>query len=82
MIESGKEALTHYSLEKLLEIILTFLKLDTGRTHQIRVHLSHMGFPIIGDPLYGRKRRFAKSTESELREVIEIFQDKLCMHHL
>ena len=49
------------------------LKLETGRTHQIRVHLSHTGFPIIGDPLYGRKRRFAKSTNSELREIIELF---------
>lgn len=74
VIESGKDALTHYSLDKTFgNYSHLFLKLDTGRTHQIRVHLSHMGFPIIGDPLYGRKRRFAKSTESELREIIEHF---------
>ena len=47
--------------------------METGRTHQIRVHMSHIGFPLIGDVLYGRKKRFAKSTNSDLREVIEKF---------
>ena len=37
------------------------------------MHLSHIGFPLIGDVLYGRKKRFAKSTNSDLREVIERF---------
>ena len=49
------------------------MNLETGRTHQIRVHMSHIGFPLIGDVLYGRKKRFAKSTNSDLREVIEKF---------
>lgn len=71
---SGKEAITHYSLGATYgNYSHLFLRLETGRTHQIRVHLSHLGFPIIGDPLYGRKRRFAKSTDSKLREVIEQF---------
>ena len=74
MIESGKEALTHYSLEKTFgNYSHLFLKLETGRTHQIRVHLKPYGLPNNWRPLYGRKRRFAKSTESELREVIEHF---------
>jgi 23S rRNA pseudouridine1911/1915/1917 synthase len=72
--EKGKYALTKYSVAKKygnythLEV-----NLETGRTHQIRVHLSHIGFPLIGDVLYGRKKRFAKSTNSDLREVIEKF---------
>ena len=72
--EKGKYALTKYSVAKKygnythLEV-----NLETGRTHQIRVHLSHIGFPLIGDILYGRKKRFAKSTNSDLREVIEKF---------
>ncbi|MFL2762403.1 MAG: RluA family pseudouridine synthase [Gammaproteobacteria bacterium] len=71
---NGREAITHYSLkENFGNYSHLELKLETGRTHQIRVHLSHTGFPIIGDPLYGRKRRFAKSTNSELREIIELF---------
>mgnify|MGYP003314508785 FL=1 len=37
------------------------------------MHFSHIGFPLIGDGLYGRKRRFAKSTNSELRGIIEAF---------
>lgn len=74
VLSSGKEAITHYSLEVTYgNYSHLFLRLETGRTHQIRVHLSHLGFPIIGDPLYGRKRRFAKSTDSKLREVIEQF---------
>ena len=70
----GKYALTKYSIAKKygnythLEV-----NLETGRTHQIRVHMSHIGFPLIGDLLYGRKKRFAKSTNSDLREVIEKF---------
>jgi len=71
---NGREAITYYSLkENFGNYSHLELKLETGRTHQIRVHLSHTGFPIIGDPLYGRKRRFAKSTNSELREIIELF---------
>ena len=74
VLTSGKEAITHYSLKTTYgNYSHLVLRLETGRTHQIRVHLSHMGFPIIGDPLYGRKRRFAKSTDSKLREVIEQF---------
>ncbi|TDF97627.1 RluA family pseudouridine synthase [Paenibacillus piri] len=51
---TGDRAVTHYEvLEKLTGAALVRLKLDTGRTHQIRVHLSHIGHPICGDMLYG-----------------------------
>lgn len=54
----GKKAVTHYQvLERLPGATLVELRLETGRTHQIRVHLSEHGFPILGDPLYGRPSR-------------------------
>lgn len=53
----GREAKTHYHvLESLGPVDLVELKLLTGRTHQIRVHLSHIGNPIVGDPDYGGRR--------------------------
>lgn len=54
IVAGGREAITHYEvLEQYIGYsYLTFL-LETGRTHQIRVHMAHIGHPIIGDPLYG-----------------------------
>ena len=52
---TGKEAITHYKiLKKYLKHTLLELKLETGRTHQIRVHMAHIGYPVVGDSLYGR----------------------------
>jgi 23S rRNA pseudouridine1911/1915/1917 synthase len=54
----GKTAVTHYKTETTFaDAALLRCTLETGRTHQIRVHLSHIGHPIIGDPVYGRKGR-------------------------
>lgn len=51
---SGKKAVTHYqTLEVLPAAALLEIGLETGRTHQIRVHFSHFGHPLVGDPLYG-----------------------------
>lgn len=53
---SGKECITHYIVEKRFNnMTLVKLKLETGRTHQIRVHMKHIGHPIIGDTLYGKE---------------------------
>lgn len=53
---AGREAITHYKLLKNLNgAAFLHCQLETGRTHQIRVHLAHIGNPIIGDPVYGRK---------------------------
>jgi 23S rRNA pseudouridine1911/1915/1917 synthase len=51
----GKEAKTYYQTEEILNgYALLRCQLDTGRTHQIRVHLTHIGYPLVGDPVYGR----------------------------
>ena len=52
--DDGKRAITHYKVEKeFQDFSLVRLKLDTGRTHQIRVHMSYIGHPLLGDNLYG-----------------------------
>lgn len=71
VIDSGKEAITDYKVkEKLNGYTLLLASLKTGRTHQIRVHFSSKDFPIIGDPLYGGKQKFAPGTSDDLRKEI------------
>lgn len=54
---NGKRAVTHFKvLERFSGYNLVELKLETGRTHQIRVHMAYLGHPLVGDPLYGPKR--------------------------
>lgn len=56
-VKRGKPAVTHYRvLERLRGAALVEVRLETGRTHQIRVHFSEAGFPLLGDPLYGSRR--------------------------
>lgn len=57
-IKNGREAITHFTvLERFHTATYLELKLETGRTHQIRVHLSYIDHPIIGDEVYGRKKQ-------------------------
>lgn len=52
----GREAVSHYTLlERFGPYSYVGVRLETGRTHQIRVHMQHIGFPLIGDPVYGKK---------------------------
>lgn len=68
---SGKECITHYNVEKRFnDMTLVKLKLETGRTHQIRVHLKHIGHPIIGDTLYG------KESEQICRQALHCYEMK------
>ncbi len=62
----GRPAVTHYRLaRRLAGASLLDVSLETGRTHQIRVHLAHAGLPIVGDPLYGRRGAPAGLTEDQ-----------------
>jgi len=55
---SGKECITHYEVEgRFKDKTLVKLKLETGRTHQIRVHMKHIGHPVLGDTLYGSESK-------------------------
>jgi 23S rRNA pseudouridine1911/1915/1917 synthase len=54
----GKHAITHYrTIEPLAGATLIECRLETGRTHQVRVHMAHIGHPLVGDPVYGRARK-------------------------
>ncbi len=65
---TGKEARTHYKVIERYEggLSLFECKLESGRTHQIRVHLSHLGHPLVGDPTYGRARKLADKDVQQL----------------
>lgn len=57
--ETGEPAVTHYEVtDRLVDHSLVRLRLETGRTHQIRVHLAHIGHPVAGDGMYGGKRTY------------------------
>ncbi|WP_374524457.1 RluA family pseudouridine synthase [Sphingopyxis sp.] len=54
----GKHAITHYrTIEPLKGATLVECRLETGRTHQVRVHMAHIGHPLVGDPVYGRVKK-------------------------
>ncbi|MBN2699913.1 MAG: 23S rRNA pseudouridine(1911/1915/1917) synthase RluD [Methylothermaceae bacterium] len=57
VVEGGKEAITHYRVaERFPHHTLIRVQLETGRTHQIRVHMAYLRYPLVGDPQYGRLR--------------------------
>jgi 23S rRNA pseudouridine1911/1915/1917 synthase len=55
--KNSREAVTHFTVvERLKDFTVLELKLETGRTHQIRVHMKYIGFPLVGDPFYGKSK--------------------------
>lgn len=73
--EDGRPARTHYRvLERFRGHTHVRVQLETGRTHQIRLHLSHLGYPIVGDPVYGRRLAMPRGAGEGLREVLRGFR--------
>jgi len=65
VVKDGKNAITHFKvLDRFYNSNMSYLEiyLETGRTHQIRVHLSHLSHPVLGDPLYGGVKKNIKTT--------------------
>jgi len=70
----GKEAVTHYRiLHKFPSHTYVRCKLETGRTHQIRVHMAYIGHPLVGDATYAARTRLKKGVGPELREMLAKF---------
>jgi len=73
--EDGKEAITHYRLrERFRAHTALECRLETGRTHQIRVHMAHLRHPIIGDALYGGSLKLPKGASDELVAALRGFR--------
>jgi 23S rRNA pseudouridine1911/1915/1917 synthase len=74
--EKGRLATTHWRLiERLGDYSLLRFQLDTGRTHQIRVHCAHLGHPIVGDATYGRCRRLPVALSGQALHAVQLGLD-------
>ena len=80
----GKPAVTHYRVLAHSDDVASLVecRLETGRTHQIRVHLGDLGHPIVGDPLYGRSRRLAARPASARLAAEALGRQALHAHSL
>jgi 23S rRNA pseudouridine1911/1915/1917 synthase len=71
----GRDAVTHYRVrERFRAHTVVECRLETGRTHQIRVHMAYVKHPIVGDPLYGGSFRLPKAATPELAESLRTFK--------
>lgn len=71
----GKEAVTHYRLEQRFKRhTLIRVKLETGRTHQIRVHMAHINYPLVGDQVYGGRFQMPANCSPDLAEALRNFK--------
>jgi 23S rRNA pseudouridine1911/1915/1917 synthase len=88
VVASGRPAITHYRLaERFRAHTRLSVRLETGRTHQIRVHMAHIRHPIVGDPVYGGRLRLPAGASEDLREVLQqlrrqaLHAARLGLHH-
>jgi len=73
--QSGREAVTHYRvITRFRAHTHVRLKLETGRTHQIRVHMAHIRYPLVGDPVYGGRLLLPKGASAEVAEGLRAFR--------
>jgi 23S rRNA pseudouridine1911/1915/1917 synthase len=87
VVANGKPAITHYRVrERFRSHTLLDVQLETGRTHQIRVHLSYIRYPIVGDPVYGGRfklpakcsQRLATALKEFKRQALHAYRLSLC----
>ena len=75
VLRGGKDSITHYRvIGRYANHTHVKAILETGRTHQIRVHLSHIGYPLVGDTVYGGRLRFPKKASLEIKHALKVFQ--------
>jgi 23S rRNA pseudouridine1911/1915/1917 synthase len=73
--QDGRPAITHYRLlERFRAHTLVAVKLETGRTHQIRLHFAHLRYPIVGDPVYGGRFALPKGASDALAAALRAFR--------
>jgi 23S rRNA pseudouridine1911/1915/1917 synthase len=74
VMDNGKPAVSHYRvLDRYRSHTHVRVKLETGRTHQIRVHMAHVGFPLVGDPVYGGRFRIPPAASASLVDALKTF---------
>ena len=83
MKEGGREAITHFKVKtKFSNFSLLDVSLETGRTHQIRVHLKHLGHPIAGDKQYSNIKQWKNSNPDEVEAVASLGRQALHAYSL
>lgn len=74
VVENGKPAITHYRvIERFRAHTSVRVQLETGRTHQIRVHLAHKRYPVVGDSIYGGRLQIPPNSDETFKETLRTF---------